>query len=300
VHERSLNRILVVGGSGFLGLATLAALEGVEVHSTYFHHRAQLEDVTWHALDLMDSAATAALVESVRPSHLIALGWQLSDRDHLEMAENLDWVRATLHLARVFAATGGTRAVFAGTYAEYGVAEGILDESRAPQPVSLYAVCKDAIHRVIARAAVNLGISYAWARMFTVYGPHDADYRLIPYTLQRLLKGDEVRTTEGRQVRDFIHVADAGRALAMLATSDLTGPVNVGSGQGHPVREVVELLGEATGRSELLRIGAVQQAHGETQRIVADVQRLRNIGWSPQFDLRSGLAETVDWYRSRA
>ena len=298
-----MNRILVTGGSGFIGRATIAAMDArtFEIHATYFENTAKLgsDHVAWHPLQLMDPDAVSALLKRVRPTHLVSLAWYTGDRGHFAMPENIDWVRSTLHLTQAFVANGGRRAVYAGTYGEYGVAEGILDETVKPAPASLYAICKDALHRIIAGYAPLMEFTYSWARIFSVYGPHDAPYRVVPYALGRLLARHEALLTEGRQVRDFIHVADVGRALASIAGSDLTGPVNVGSGEGHAVRDVVQWLGEATGGSQHLRFGAVKQAPGETQRIVADVSRLRGIGWSPQHDLRSGLEDTVAWFRSR-
>lgn len=297
-----MNRILIAGGSGFIGRAALAALDPTqfEIHATYFDHlpTATSSPVIWHPLELLDPDAVTTLMTRVRPTHLMPLAWRIRERDHLVNPENVEWVRATLQLTQAFAAMGGRRAVYAGTYAEYGIAEGTLDETLIPVPVSLYAICKDALHRIIASYAPKMGFTYSWARIFTVYGPNDAPYRMIPYALQALLSGKDVLATEGRQVRDFIHVADVGRALVTIAESDVTGPVNVGSGDGHSVRDVVELLGEATGGSDRLRFGAVQQTHGETQHIVADVGRLKGLGWSPRYDLRSGLEETVAWYRS--
>ena len=298
-----MNRILVTGGSGFIGSATIAAMDPgkFEIHATYFENRPQAASgsVAWHPLQLMDAGAVSALMERIRPTHLMALAWYTRDRGHFAMPENIDWVRSTLQLTQAFAANGGRRAVYAGTYGEYGVAEGVLNEGATTVPASLYAICKDALHRIIDGYAPAMGFTYAWARIFSVYGPNDAPYRVVPYALDRLLAGHEALLTEGHQVRDFIHVADVGKALVRIAESDLTGPVNVGSGEGHAVREVMQRLGEATGGSQRLRFGALKQAPGETQRIVADVLRLKGIGWSPQYDLRSGLEDTVAWFRSR-
>ena len=293
----------MTGGSGFIGRATVAAMDPrkFEIHATYFENPTEAGPghAAWHPLQLMDVDAVNALVKRIRPTHLVSLAWYTRDRGHFVMPENLDWVRATLHLTQAFVANGGRRAVYAGTYGEYGVAEGVLNERTKTAPASLYAICKDALHRIIAGYAPLTRLTYSWARIFSVYGPHDAPYRVVPYALGRLLAGHEALLTEGRQVRDFIHVADVGRALARIAGSDLTGPVNVGSGEGHAVREVMQLLGEATGGLQRLRFGAIEQAPGETQRIVADVGCLRGIGWSPQYHLRTGLADTIAWFRSR-
>ncbi|MFN2529440.1 MAG: NAD-dependent epimerase/dehydratase family protein [Candidatus Baltobacteraceae bacterium] len=298
-----MNCLLVIGGSGFIGAAALNAIDAsaFEIHATYNDHeptQALRGLATWHKLQLFDANAMQKLVARIRPSHLLHLAWYMRERDHLVVQENLDWVVAGLQLTAAFVRHGGKRAVYAGTYAEYGVAEGALDEKRPPAPESLYAVCKDALRRVLAGFAPASGLSYCWTRIFTVYGPGDAPYRVIPYAIDRLLSGREVLATEGRQIRDFIHVSDVGRALAQLLQSQLEGSVNVGSGEGYSVREMLQMISEEIG-SDRLRLGAREQAPGETQHIVANVEKLRSAGWSPQHTLRSGLQDVVNAARLR-
>lgn len=296
-----MNRLLVTGASGFIGRAVLAAVDPsrYETHATCFSKPPpQTGNVRWHELNLFDSQAVSALVEHVEPTHLLHLAWYMRERDHLYTTQNLQWVAASLHLVERFAAHGGQRAVFAGTYAEYGLREGLMEEEGQPAPVSLYAVCKDALHRIIAAYAPAAGLSYAWARIFTVYGPGDAPYRLIPYAIDALLDGREVLATEGRQVRDFVYVDDVASALSHLVGSAAQGVFNIGSGNGHAVRETLEAIAQTVGQPGLLQLGARAQAPGETQETVASVRRLRADGWSPKYDLRSGLAAMVASARS--
>jgi len=109
--------------------------------------------------------------------------------------------------------------------------------------------------------------------------------------LQRLRRGEPFDTTQGRQIRDFIHIDDVGRALAGLTGADLAGAVNVGSGEGVALREVALTLAGGLGAdAALLRFGALPERPGDPARLVADIGRLRaGLGFSPAVGWAEGL-----------
>ena len=242
----------------------------------------------------------AALVQRVEPTHLLHLAWDATPGLFWTSTENLRWVAASLGLYLAFAASGGRRAVVAGSCAEYDWSHSELDEARTPLvPRTLYGEAKRALHTLLERAAAQSGVELAWGRIFFLYGPHEAEGRLVSDVTRALLAGREARCSEGSQQRDFMHVADAGRAFAALVDSDVTGPVNVASGECVPVRSIVAALGELTGGAGLIRYGTANRPD-EPPRLSASVERLRQrTGFESMYDLRSGLAQTVDWWRAQ-
>jgi nucleoside-diphosphate-sugar epimerase len=150
------------------------------------------------------------------------------------------------------------------------------------------------------QSAAVLG-QLAWGRIFFLYGPGEHPERLVASVARRLLAGAEAPTSDGSQMRDFMHVEDAARAFVELVDSHVTGAVNVGSGVSVTVRAVVEEVARAAGRPDLLRIGALPQREGEPAELVADVTRLkREVGFVPRYDLERGIADTVEYWRRRA
>ena len=100
--------------------------------------------------------------------------------------------------------------------------------------------------------------------------------------------------TGGEQVRDFLAVEELGDAFAALLDSDVDGAVNVASGRGVPVRDLVAMVARAAGREELVRYGALPSRPGDPASIVADVGRLeREVGWRPRETLEAGIERTV-------
>jgi nucleoside-diphosphate-sugar epimerase len=145
------------------------------------------------------------------------------------------------------------------------------------------------------------GLSLAWGRLFLLYGPGEPTARLIPSVVLPLLAGKVARTTVGTQLRDFMYVDDVAGALVEVLDSGIDGPVNVASGQCVELREMIEVAGRATGRPELLAIGALPLRGAEPARLCADVRRLRDeVGFVPRFGLDEGIRETVNWWRGVA
>jgi len=189
----------------------------------------------------------------------------------------------------------------AGSCAEYdwhGQTE--LDELRTPlNPRTLYGQSKHALHLILERASAQTTVSLAWGRVFFLYGPHEAPGRLVSGTVAALLSGDTAQCTEGSQQRDYMHVSDAARAFVSVLDSDYTGPVNIASGTCLPIRTIVSTLATLMGREHLVAFGAKPRSD-EALRLAAVVDILsRRIGFSPTYDLKKGLAQTVDWWHSQ-
>jgi nucleoside-diphosphate-sugar epimerase len=141
-------------------------------------------------------------------------------------------------------------------------------------------------------------MSFAWTRLFYVYGPGESPARLVPSVILALLKGTAAKCTEGFQVRDYLCVEDVASAIVAVAQSEFNGTVNIGSGEPVTVRAIVQLLGETLGRPDLLAFGAVKPNPVDPPFVLADVRRLRNeIGWQPSLSLQEGLRQTVQWWK---
>lgn len=297
-----MKRVLVTGAAGFVGRHCLPILltHGFEVHGVSRQPRAPVAGVTLHRCDLLDDGATAALIEAVRPTHLLHLAWYAVPDRFWRAPENLDWAAATLRIARRFAAAGGRRLVVAGTCAEYDwSSDDTLSETTTPLvPRTLYGTAKNATRACLESAAPALGLEWAWGRVFFVYGPGESRGRLVPDLISGILAGRRVAVTAGTQIRDFLHVSDVARAFALLTDASTTGTVNIGSGSGVPLRRVIDAIAEETGGASLVDHGARPMTTEEPARLVADIGRLRDLlGFHPRIDLATGLARTVAWWR---
>jgi nucleoside-diphosphate-sugar epimerase len=297
-----MNRLLITGATGFLGVPCVARAAGAfEVHAAA-RTPGRSPGVVSHAVDLFDPARVSELLAAVRPTHLLHLAWVATPGSYWTSPENHRWVEASRHLLTAFAECHGRRAVVAGTCAEYDwAAARVCRESETPtRPATVYGQCKNELREWTEEFGRRTDVTVAWARLFFLYGPREHPTRLVPSVARALLSGEVAECSDGTQRRDFLHTDDLADALVTLLRSDLTGPVNVGSGDAVAVRAVVEAVARACGRPDLVRFGARPTTPGDPPLLVADVSRLRDeLGWRPRLRLEEGLSEAVNWWRVR-
>lgn len=297
-----MRRVLVTGATGFIGRHTLRPLidAGYEVHGNGCGSEGEaVPGVSWHRTDLRDSHAVRELLAALRPTHLLHFAWYAVPGKYPTSLENLRWCQATLELAQLFVEHGGQRAVFAGTCFEYDSRYGFCNEDLTPaNPSTLYGVCKKSTMEVLLAFARQAGLSAAWGRIFYLYGPHEAERRLVPAVVRSLLEGSIARCSHGRQVRDFMHVRDVASAFVATLASELEGRVNIASGIPISIRDLVARIATLLGATDQVEFGAITAPADDPPLLVADTRKLNFIlNWRQQLSLNDGLAQTIEWWR---
>ncbi len=298
-----MTRVLVTGGSGFIGSHCLGPLvaRSFDVHAVTTRTDAPaMSGVTWHVVDLLDPRAAAALVADLHATHLLHLAWFVTPGEMIMSPENLRWTEATLGLYRAFAGSGGRRLVTSGSSYEYDWRYGYCSEAVTPRvPDTVYGTCKRALNDLADAFSSTAGISSAWARIFFLYGPQEHPNRLVSSVIRSLLAGTGAKTSHGEQIRDYLHVQDVASALVALLDSEIEGAVNIGSGEPVALKTIVTRIGELVGRPDLIELGAIPARPNDAPLVVANVARLEGeLGWAPTFDLDGGLDQTIDWWRA--
>lgn len=287
-------RVVVTGASGFVGREAIAPLRalGAEVH--VLGRGDAPEGTTAHAIDLLADDPASVLAQ-IAPSHLLHFAWYAAPGKFWNAPENLDWVAASLRLVRAFAAAGGTRAVLAGSCAEYDWAHDRLDEATTPlAPATLYGEAKASLFRILAKAAPQLGLSFAWGRIFFPYGPFERSERLTGSALDAIVARRPAQFSEGTQMRDFQHVEDTAAAFVALLASDVAGAVNIASGETVAVRALVERAARIGDALELMQFGARPMQPGEPPLLAASVARLHDeVRFRPRWNLDTGLRDAL-------
>ena len=291
-----MKRVLVTGGSGFVGRACLPRLleRGFEVHAISPKPQPNDSPVRWHRCDLHESSNVGELMQSLRPTHLLHLAWCTEPNTFWSSPENRRWLECSLTLFQLFEKAGGRRMVGSGSCAEYDWSAGICHEERTPlSPSTLYGQSKLAAATSLA-AMNNARLSTAWARLFFLYGPGASDRRMPGAVISALGRNEPARCSTGTQQRDFLHVSDAADAIVRLLDSELSDAVNVCSGEAVSIRDMAISVAELMGKRDLLQLGALPQSPHEPPLVVGDCSRLRQeLNWSPEFTLEQGLLDTV-------
>ena len=299
-------KVLLTGASGFVGaaLARLLIQEGYQVHALVRPESdlSRIQDLgdsinILHG-NLLSPEQVATCVEQVQPELCFHLAWYAEPGVYLSSPLNIQYVSASLNLATQLAKAGCQRLVAAGTVAEYDADYGYLSESTPTAPVTLYAASKVALYTLLQQLSRQLELDLAWARIFYIYGPYENERRFIPDIINTLLRNEPTRTTLGEQVRDYSHVEDVAGALLAVGRSDLSGPVNIGTGLPVTNRDIVLKIASLLDRPDLVKFGDLPYREGDPMFVCADNQRLvEATGWKPRFDLESGLENTVAWWR---
>lgn len=310
--------ILVTGGAGFIGsnfvrMALSDRLPGLEGASitvldalTYSGSLANLATVAEHPHhtfvhgDIRDThlldrilPGVDAIVHCAAESHV-----DRSVRDASVFVETN--VVGTQRLLDAALRHGVRRVVHVSTDEVYGSIEtGSWAEDRPLEPNSPYSASKAGSDLLARSYHRTHGLDVRITRCSNNYGPHHFPEKLIPLFVTNLIDGLDVPLYgDGEHVRDWLHVDDHCRALALVLTGGRPGEVyNIGGGTELSNRELTELLLAATGRDW----SAVRQAEdrkGHDQRYSVDSTKIATeLGYAPQVPFDRGLAEVVDWYR---
>lgn len=290
-------KVLVTGATGFIGWHLCEALVALGAEVCGLSRTACPENLVhgcqgW-AVDLADIEAVRAVISQMQPQFIYHLAGMVTARQGLNLVLPMlqSNLVGTVHLLLTAAEIGCERIVIAGS----------SEEPRDGAPTSPYAAAKAAATMYARMFHGVYDLPVVVVRPFMTYGPRQEPTKLIPYTILALLHEENPHLSSGRRVCDFVYVLDVVRGFLKAGVQlGLEGEtVDLGTGEGTSVRDVVELLVELSGSTARPVFGAIPDRIGE-RPLVADRDAIRRlIDWEPRWSLRDGLMETVAWYRSR-
>lgn len=297
-------RVLVTGGAGFIGMHTVRALvaDGNDVLVVDDFRHACGEELPSEASLVrgeLTERSTIAAIQRFRPAHVVHLAAQGGVSRSLAdpVADVRNNVVATVALLSTCVEIGAARVVFASSGgAIYGHSMRLpTPETARPRPLSPYGAAKLAAEEYLAMFGRTFSLQSLSLRFGNVYGPFQdgsGEAGVVAITSRRLLAGQPpVVRGDGLQSRDFVYVADVVDAIQRALASHATGKLNIGTGVGTPVREVVQRLSRCAGFKD--RPLVVDAVGGEVRHGCLDPGRaLRTIGWRAGTKLAAGLKAT--------
>ncbi len=320
-------RVLIVGGAGYVGShsAWLLQRSGHEIwvyDNLSEGHQAAVPDGRLIVGDLLERKK----LESVLVEHKIEAVMHFAASCYVGVSVTdpapyyQNNIVGTLSLLEAMRATGVARIVFSSTCATYGIPEIVpITESEKQAPINPYGFTKLAIEHALADYSHAYGLGYAALRYFNASGAsdqnpigedHHPETHLIPLVLQVALGqrdhikifGEDYPTPDGTCVRDYIHVDDLATAhLAALERLE-TGTqlrLNLGTGTGASVQEVVEASRRVTGHAIPAKV--VARREGDPPELVADASLAnKTLDWQPRYaDIESVVASAWKWHQAR-
>lgn len=319
-------RVLVTGGAGYVGSHCLRRLlaaghEAVVYDNLYQGHRAAVPAGLLIEGDLADEAKLTGIlrerkIDAVMHFAALALVGESVQKPDLYYRNN---VLGSFHLLEAMRHAGVARIVFSSTTATYGTPEKMpIAETTLQVPINPYGFSKLVVEHMLDDYAVAYNLGFAALRYFNASGAapdgkigedHTPESHLIPIVLQVALGqresisifGEDYPTPDGTCVRDYVHVEDL--ASAHLAALERLQPgkgikVNLGTGSGYSVREVVEACRRITGHP--IPVVKGPRRAGDPPELIADAGLARQLlDWQPQYTTIESIVETAwRWHQA--
>ena len=319
--------ILVTGGAGYVGSHVCKSLasEGfnpVAVDSLSSGHESAVKWGPLREVDLTDEALVRAVIEHFRPAGVMHLA------DLCDVGESVvDPARyyhnnlvGSLNLLKGMLDQGIRSIIFSSSCAIYGVPGTLpIPETQATVPITPYGVSKLVVEHMLRDFSRAYGIGYVCLRYFNAAGAdpdgeigesHQPETHVIPLAIEAALGershfeifGTDYPTPDGTAVRDFVHVSDLAAAhvsaLRYLSGGGRSATLNLGTGRGHSVKQIVAAVERLSGRGVPAKEGS--RRAGDASVLVADAsQAFKVLGWTPKYiTLDDIVSSALNWHRN--
>lgn len=315
-------KVMVAGGAGYIGSVTTEMLcdEGHDVvvfdnlergHKAAIDPRASFIQGDLRNADDIKNAMVAEKPEAIiHFAAYIEVGESM--KEPIPFYENN--VSGSLNLVSAMRASGCNKLIFSSTCATYGTPERVpMDESLPQKPESVYGDSKLMCESIFSWAQKIHGIEPVFLRYFNACGAtekygeaHNPESHLIPLILQVpmgkrekiFIFGDDYETRDGTCIRDYIHIKDLAQAHILALKPGISGPFNLGNGDGYSVKEVIDVAREVTGHE--IPAELQDRRPGDCTALVADAKKAREVlGWDPQHaDLKAIIESAWNWHQA--
>lgn len=261
-----MKTVLITGATGFIGLNTIKPLldKGYNV-----------KPISRQQCNLLNPADIEKTLSKTNPTHLLHLAWDVSD-GYMSATNNFDWLIASQNLVKAFLKNGGERVVIAGT--------GCKDNE------AYYCACKHLLNQSIQGYARQTNHSYAYGKIFYLYGENERANRLIPHIINSVLTRTPFILRQNN-IGDYLYVKDVANALVSILDSKVQGDIDIGSGIRTPSNTIITKIYNQMG----FLWGDAKVPMGMTY--LADTTRLnKEVNWYPEYTLDQGLEKTISWW----
>ena len=308
-------KYFVTGAAGFIGSNYVRWLLANSDHTVTVFDKLTYAGNLENIRDLLDDPAGRCrfvqgdicdrdAVEAALPGHDIVVHFAAESHVDRSIEDPYAFVHTNVFgtnvLCDVARRTGIDRFVHISTDETYGsIEDGSFIETDRLGPRSPYSAAKAGSDLIALSYVTTYGLPVVVTRCSNNYGPYQFPEKLIPLFTTNLLDGHKVPLYgDGGNIRDWIHVEDHNRAVQVVLEHGTIGEIyNIGAHNEITNREITYRLLELCGRDESF-IEPVADRLGHDRRYSVDIAKITELGWSLTRDFETGLAETVDWYRT--
>lgn len=290
-------KVLITGGSGFVGRALISNLlknNSFSIYATYQMNCPKIQNVSWHQTDLLNTSMIAKLIREIKPSYLVHLAWYTKHGKFWNAPENFLWRDASYNLISEFIGCNGKHLMVAGSCAEYLMHDPKYLEQNINVPN--YTKAKNDLLSFSKRVCLNEDCKLTWPRIFFPYGPNEDKNKFLSSIINDLKNQKKAICKYPHHNRDYIYIDDLASALATLIGSNFEGEVDIGSGKLTNTGYIAKTIANSLGLNKYLELhDDNQDLDIDFMDISANTKPLNEIGWSPLHSVDMGIKKLIQY-----
>lgn len=294
--------IAITGATSMLGVATIknCISKNISVLAFVRKESSKIERLPSSPLIKIVECDLAQMkdfdVDKLTSDVFIHFGWAFTDKtgrnDVSKQLENVQYTIDAVHLTKKL---GCRKFVGAGSQAEYGTPNTILNEDTPVNPVVPYGVAKYAAGKFAKMECEKIGLEYNWVRILSVYGTNDLPGTLISQLIYNAKNNIPMGLSGCEQTWDYLFEDDAGRAFVAIAEKGVNGKVyNLGSGKGRKLKDFVQEIISIVTPEYQPNFGVYPYNKTQPFLLCANISDLINdTGWMPKVCFNEGIFTIV-------
>jgi|JI10StandDraft_1071094.scaffolds.fasta_scaffold22150_3 UDP-glucose 4-epimerase len=299
-------KTLVTGGAGFIGCAVIDKLqrEGHEIFvidNLSFGKREfiNIPDSNFFNVDILDREKVDKIFSDIKPEtviHLAAVHFIPYCNQHPYESSDIN-IRGTTHILNACRKNGVGKVFFASTAAVYPIYDDAVTEKHQTGPLDIYGLSKLTGEHLCNEFHLMTGVPTIVCRFFNAFGPNETNPHLIPEIQNQINSGmRKIKLGNLTPKRDFIHTSDMANAVhTLLSKIDKgTDTFNLGRGIEYSVTEIVDAFSRELGELVEIEVDPARVRKVERMHLLADVSKLKSIGWSPLIGIDEGIRTLID------
>jgi len=262
---KAVTKILITGGTGFVGQQIVKALSRREAEITLVVREGKEKNakalcsfanvISSQNIFSENEKWWASVCENI--DIVVHVAWYVEPGKYLESKKNLECLIGSLALVGGAGIAKVKRFIGIGTCFEYEISSSRITAETPLKPLSTYAASKAAFFTFCSKFLPNQKIEFAWCRLFYLYGESEKSGRLGSYIREQLTKNEKAIVKGATLVRDFMNVEEAGDAIARIAIGHKNGQFNICSGIPLTVKSFAESIADDLGKRSLLEFQSI-------------------------------------------
>lgn len=295
-----MKRVVVTGATSMIGVALIEECirNDIEVLAIVRRHSARISRMPKSELIHIAECSLnelASLEISENPYDVFYhFAWDYTgkaDRDNPVLQEKN--IRYTLDAVELAKRLGCKKFIGAGSQAEYGKVDGVIDKNTPLNPLIAYGMAKNAAGNLSAKLCEQYGIIHIWGRIFSVYGKYDNEGTMLNYAIDKFLNHETAMFSAGTQMWDYLYESDAGKMFYLFGKNvSKSDDYMVASGKSMPLKWYIEELRKCfTYETKCMYAQEIEQSQLSLNVDMKDSKEI--LGYVPQVEFSDGIRRMI-------